>query len=201
LIKYVIFDAMGVVFTVGDDTNNLLVPYILEKKPDAARETILRLYHEASLGNISPERFWAGVGFREAEIPAIEKEYLETRLTLDPEFTACVKKLKAKYRIALLSNDIAEWSRYLQAYHRIDQYFDDVFISSAMRVRKPDKKIYLEALARMGAEARECVFIDDHPDRVEAAAELGIIPILFNRGNHRYHGVQVYSFRQLSEVL
>lgn len=90
---------MGVVFTVGDDTNDLLVPYILEKKPGVAKEKILSLYHEASLGNISPRSFWEGVGFREAEIPTIEREYLETRLTLDPEFVACVKRLKDNYRI------------------------------------------------------------------------------------------------------
>src|SRR5690554_6419293 len=105
LIKYIIFDAMGVVFTVGDDTNDLLVPYILGKKPGVAKEKILRLYHEASLGHISPKSLWEGVGFSEAEIPAIEREYLETRLTLDPECVDCVKRLKNKYKIALLSND------------------------------------------------------------------------------------------------
>ena len=61
LIKCIIFDAMGVVFTVGDDTNDLLVPYILEKKPDVAKEKIFSLYHEASLGNISPKSLWEGV--------------------------------------------------------------------------------------------------------------------------------------------
>lgn len=201
LIKCIIFDAMGVVFTVGDDTNDLLVPYILEKKPDVAKEKIFSLYHEASLGNISPKSLWEGVGFSEAEIPSIQREYLETRLTLDPEFVACVKGLKGKYKIALLSNDLAEWNQYLRAYHQIEQYFDYAFISSSIRVRKPDKKIYINALEQMDANAEECIFIDDHPDRVKSAAELGIIPILFNRENRRYNGVQVRSFRQLSQIL
>ncbi|NLY75142.1 MAG: HAD-IA family hydrolase [Firmicutes bacterium] len=201
MIKHIIFDAMGVVFTVGDDTNDLLVPYILEKKPNVAKERILSLYHEASLGNISPKSLWQGVGFSEAEIPSIEREYLETRPTLDPEFIACVKKLKDKYRIALLSNDIAEWSQYLRAFHQIDQYFDYAFISSNMRVRKPDKKIYIDALKQMDAKPRECIFIDDYPERLKSAAELGIIPILFNRENRQYNGIQVDSFRQLLRIL
>lgn len=201
MIKYIIFDAMGVVFTVDDDTNDLLVPYILEKKPGVAKEEILRLYHEASLGNISPEDFWAGVGFKEPEIPAVQSEYLETRLTLDPEFVACVERLKDKYEIALLSNDIAEWSQYLREFHNIGRYFDYTFISSSMRVRKPDRKIYLDALAQMDAKARECIFIDDYTERLEAAAGLGMIPILFNRENRPYNGVQVRSFRQLCQIL
>ena len=34
MIEWVVFDVMGVVFTVGDDTNDLLVPFIWERNPD-----------------------------------------------------------------------------------------------------------------------------------------------------------------------
>ncbi len=201
MIKHIIFDAMGVVFTVSDDTNDLLVPFILEKKENTGIEDILKLYHEASLGNITPLDFWRRLGFCMEVIPAVQKEYLETRLTLDTEFKECVKKIKEKYDIAMLSNDIAEWSWYLRKFHQIEVFFKYVFISSDMRVRKPDKKIYTDALSRMNAKPQECIFIDDDPKRVESAAELGIIPILFNRNHVPYSGIQVLSFQQLSQML
>ena len=50
MIKYIIFDAMGVIFTVGDDTNDLLVPYILERNPQESREHINDVYIKASIG-------------------------------------------------------------------------------------------------------------------------------------------------------
>jgi hypothetical protein len=34
MIRFVIFDVMGVVFTVGDDVEGLLIPYIRSIKPD-----------------------------------------------------------------------------------------------------------------------------------------------------------------------
>jgi FMN phosphatase YigB (HAD superfamily) len=70
-----------------------------------------------------------------------------------------------------------------------------------MRVRKPDKKIYIDALDQMAAKAQECIFIDDYPERLESAAETGIIPVLFNKKNRQYDGIQVHSFRQLSQIL
>lgn len=37
--KWIIFDAMGVIFEVGDDTNDLLVPYIQNKNNMISAET------------------------------------------------------------------------------------------------------------------------------------------------------------------
>jgi putative hydrolase of the HAD superfamily len=44
---------------------------------------------------------------------------------------------------------------------------------------KPEPEIYLDALARVGAEAGETVFVDDRPVNVEAALTLGIRAFLF----------------------
>lgn len=53
----------------------------------------------------------------------------------------------------------------------------------------------------MGAKPYECLFIDDSPERVDAAAELGIASILFNRDNIAYKGLQVKSFEGLRALL
>lgn len=199
--EFIIFDVMGVIFTVGDDTNDLLVPYILERKPQTQKDTIKRLYLEASLGRIHSGEFWTGCGFSADEIKAAQKTYLDTRLTLDPGFIECAKVLKQKYRLALLSNDVSEWSAYLRKRHHIDDYIDYAFISGDLGLRKPDPKIYDYALHAMGAKPYECVFIDDSPERVDAAAELGIASILFNRDNIAYKGLQVKSFEGLRALL
>jgi putative hydrolase of the HAD superfamily len=199
--QVIIFDVMGVIFKVSDDTNDLLIPYVLTLRPQTQKETIKKLYLEASLGKISANDFWAGLGFPSSDIDGIQKDYLDSRLTLDPGFIECVKTLKAKYTIALLSNDISEWSVYLRKRHRIEEYIDFAFISGGMGLRKPDPEIYKQALSKMNVKPFECVFIDDDPRRVNAAAELGIASILFNRNQNRYKGIQVMSFKELSAVL
>jgi len=50
--KWIIFDVMGVIFEVGDDTNDLLVPYIQKRKDMISTEKINEMYTKASLGKI-----------------------------------------------------------------------------------------------------------------------------------------------------
>lgn len=49
---------MGVIFTVGDDTNELLVPYVQKIDESCTRERIKKSYIEASLVRITSREFW-----------------------------------------------------------------------------------------------------------------------------------------------
>ncbi|MCL2045352.1 MAG: HAD-IA family hydrolase [Oscillospiraceae bacterium] len=201
MIRYVIFDVMGVVFTVGDDVEGLLIPYIHSIKPDINPKDIKDIYLNASLGKISSHELWEQLGFASVDIPDIERNYLENAFTLDVDFLPCVNILKPCYHIALLSNDISEWSRFLREYHGIEPLIDAAFISGDLGYRKPDPEIYRIALDRLDAKPNECIFIDDYPSRVDTASELGIISILFDREGHDYSGLRIKSFKQLEQLL
>ncbi|MCL1981679.1 MAG: HAD family phosphatase [Clostridiales bacterium] len=201
MVKYIIFDVMGVIFTVGDDVENLLVPYVRSLKPETTIQQIKDAYMSASLGHISSRKLWELVGFEQTEILTTEHNYLENCFTLDDGFLPCAKALKKRYGIALLSNDISEWSKYLREFHRIEPLVDAAFISGDIGVRKPDAKIYRIALEALGIKPSECVFVDDNPERIEAASELGICSILFNREGHGYQGLRVKAFGQLTKLL
>lgn len=49
---------MGVVFTVGDDTNDLLVPFIQERNKRISKENINEIYLRVRLGQITSCQFW-----------------------------------------------------------------------------------------------------------------------------------------------
>ena len=200
-VKVVIFDVMGVVFTVGDDVEGLLIPYVRSLKPDIAEQRIKDVYLSASLGHIASSELWEILGFDKAGIPEIERNYLSSSFTLDDGFLPCAKALRGRYSLALLSNDVSEWSKYLRDHHAIEPLIDAAFISGDLGVRKPDPKIYQAALDSLGVQADECVFVDDYPERVEAARKLGICSILFDRGGHDYQGLRVKSFGQLRQLL
>lgn len=59
----------------------------------------------------------------------------------------------------------------------IGHYFEGFAISEVLGCRKPDPRMYAEGNRLLGLEPHECLFIDDDPQLVAAAKDLG------------YHGV------------
>ena len=179
-ITWVILDAMGVVFEVGDDVNELLMPYLQARGCQVCPERIHQLYLKASLGEIPSFEFWRGVGL-DGGYPGIEREYLDTALTLDPAFVAVANELSKRYRLAMLSNDVAEWSQHVRARLRLDRFFSTVVVSGEVGLRKPDERIFVLLLDRIGAMPSECAFVDDRGKNLLAASRLGMKTIRFVR--------------------
>jgi len=59
------------------------------------------------------------------------------------------------------------------------RHFDDVIVSSEVKLIKPDPAIYRLTLERIGCQARECLFVDDSLPNVEMARRLGFHAIHF----------------------
>jgi len=170
-IDVVVFDAMGVTFVEGDDVSNLLIPYVARECGCTDREVIRKLYLPASLGQMSSREFWVRVG---CAYPASEREYLDTQLKLDPDFVAVAERLKKRYKLAMLSNDVSEWSAYLRRRFALDRLFTSVVISGDHGFRKPDRRLYQVLLQSLGVAPYRCVFVDDQPRNLETAAQLGM---------------------------
>lgn len=87
---------------------------------------------------------------------------------------ALIGRIKeAGHRLYFLSNMPAPYAAELRRRHRFLEWFDDGVFSSEVRLVKPDPSIFQTALQRFRAQARDCVFLDDHPRNVEVARELG----------------------------
>jgi putative hydrolase of the HAD superfamily len=177
-IDVIVFDAMGVIFEEGDDTNNLLIPFIERECAYTDRLTIHHLYMEASLGHISSKEFWEQVG---GDYPTIERRYLDTQLTLDPDLLPVAEQLKGRYTLAILSNDVSEWSVYLRHKFHLDRLFTISIISGDYGYRKPDPHLYDVLLKSLCVAPRRCIFIDDQPKNLLTAVRLGMKTILMSR--------------------
>lgn len=68
-------------------------------------------------------------------------------------------------------------------------------------MQKAGKKIFTIALERMEKLPQECIFIDNSVANLETSAEMGFLPILFNRDNVAYSGVTVNNFDELEKVI
>ncbi len=176
--KWIIFDAMGVVYKEGDDTENLLIPFVKGINSYICKEKIASLYLQASRGEITAGQFWESVGVY-GDYFEVQKNYLDLH-KLQDGFLTYAKECKKRYKIGLLSNDVLEWADYLLNKHGIKELFDLVVLSSECGVRKPEVEIYRLFLERAKCEGAECVFFDDRKVNVEAASRIGIRGILFD---------------------
>lgn len=70
-----------------------------------------------------------------------------------------------------------------------------------MGLKKPDPEIFELTLSRLECRAEDCIFIDNSVNNLNAAAEFGIRPILFNRDGVTYDGTIVNNFSELEAVL
>jgi len=55
----------------------------------------------------------------------------------------------------------------------IDRYFEAFVISELMGFRKPDPRMYRAGSDALGLAPHECLFVDDDPDLVAAAVDVG----------------------------
>lgn len=78
-------------------------------------------------------------------------------------------------KTGLLSNS---WGTGLYPRARLDPLFDAIVISGEVGLRKPDPAIFELLLQRLGVAAHRCVFVDDHPGHLSAAAEVGMTTVL-----------------------
>ena len=61
----------------------------------------------------------------------------------------------------------------------VDDYFDEIIVSSDVCLIKPNVDIYTYALDKINKTALECVFIDDNPKNIEGAKKAHIDGIVF----------------------
>ena len=181
-VEYVIFDAMGVVYPVEDDTNDLLIPFVQVHNPLITAMEISALYHEASLGHIKSTEFWSRCNISGISPEDIEYSYLNTCLKPDEAFFPVAEALKKRgLHLVMLSNDVSEWSFFLRKKWGLDDLFELSIISGDVGIRKPDADIYRFALEKLKCNPEACMFIDDRVKNLIPAKELGIQVIHFDR--------------------
>ena len=90
-----------------------------------------------------------------------------------PEVPGVLERLRAAgVRMAIVSDN---WPGLDGLYRRLGlhTYFQAFVISAVLGCNKPDPRMYQAGSEALGLSPHECVFVDDAPDLVAAAIELG----------------------------
>ena len=107
-------------------------------------------------------------------------------LEIPREKLELILDLRGKYMVYLLSNtNSIHWDYVCKnAFNyrgfRVNDYFEETFLSYEMHLAKPDKAIYEKVLQDANLLAEETLFIDDSEANCKAAEEVGIHA-------HHYH--------------
>ncbi len=101
--------------------------------------------------------------------------FLFRHLTVVPEVVARIYQLKERgFLLGLLTNNIAEAWPTVNDGLPIDDLFDVVINSAFVGMRKPEHRIYVHALEKLGVRAEHAVFLDDNSVNLEAARACGL---------------------------
>ncbi len=186
-IRNIIFDFGNVLFQLDLSATERQLQQRLGSQFEAAREKWLAadVFHRYEIGALTTEAFVEAVRFAPAP-PLEEREVLEAWnaifIGMPAEYFDLLERLRAHYRVFLLSNinDLhARWiDCYMEKVHQRgnfrERYFERVYYSHEVGLRKPDRRIYAHVIQDAGLLPEQTVFIDDLEVNVRAAEALGL---------------------------
>lgn len=194
-VKNIIFDFGNVLFDLDLPAleRNLKLYFgenFASAKEKLLRERILELYEVGGLSTgefVDAIRFAAGQPLEKEQVIAAWNSIF---LQMPRERFGMLLRLREQYHVFLLSNINelhAAWiDDYMMREHGIGdfqgRYFDGVYYSHLIRLRKPDREIYEYVLADAELVPEETVFFDDLEANIEAAKTVGIRGILHPAG-------------------
>lgn len=184
MVKALFFDSSGVLmregFTSGIKAYGLECDLPYEKLFKAAHD--IKEWKEFTLGYITEEEYLKAVASNfEGKIDLEKlKNCILKDFQINSDLLKYLKTIKERFILGIISNNPKEWFDYCRKHFYLDGIFKIYAISSYIHIRKPNVGIFKSALDQAKIVASEALYIDNRPDRVNGALELGIKVIVFN---------------------
>lgn len=194
-IKNIIFDLGGVIINL-DTTKTIAEFNKLSYMPFEAIYTQAgqnSLFDDFDKGHVSTEDFFdelrKELRYTGPDIDLL-KAWNAMLLDVPEKRLDTLVTMKQNYNTFLLSNTcephIAAFEHDLYLKHGVknfNDYFDEVYYSCRMGMRKPNKEIFEFVLETNNLKPEETVFIDDSIQHVKGAGECGISAFLLPKGD------------------
>ena len=192
-IKNIIFDYGNVIFEIDfkkaqDAFRNLGITDVESVFAHSGQNP---LFDNFDKGLIEASEFRNGVrefsGMKNTTDEEIDKAWNSLLIGVPEGNHDLLLGLKNKYRTFLLSNNNAihyQWIMdYLKESYELEDnsgFFEKDYYSHLMGMRKPNKDIFERVIDEQGLVPEETLFIDDSPQHLETAGQLGLKTVLFN---------------------
>lgn len=184
-IQAIIFDVGGVLIRTADRSSRQRLE---ERLGLAAWESEKLVFNSdtgqmAQKGEVTNDALWQAVAdhlkLAPEELEQFKQEFWGGDV-LDTEMVELIRRLRKRYKTAIISNATDSLRKTLQTSHPIADAFDLIVVSAEEKVMKPHPEIYQRTLEKLGCHAAESIFIDDFAENIAAARSLGMNVIHFN---------------------
>lgn len=183
-IKAIICDVGGVLVRSGDTSRRKVWEDRFDLKPGGLSELVYTIEpaDRATVGGVKSEVIWNDIARRfnltREEAKMLEDDFYAGDI-LNQDFYSFMKRLRVRYRTALLSNAWENARTIYTEQYQLGPLFDVMVISAEVGMQKPDRRIYTYTLDLIRARSEEVVFIDDVEENCVAAEKVGIHAIPF----------------------
>jgi len=175
-----------------EEIDSLLADHGHQKTLDKVTEALYDGYRGSTKGEVRDlDEFWT-IFLKNLNIPEnpmlvrqlkrMQKDHAATNFQLYDGAISVLSVLRQKYRLALVSNCAIGLSDVVEGLG-LTGFFDAVVLSYEVGVRKPDRRIYLEALRKLRLKPEECVFVADEISDLEGAREVGLKTLLVRQSD------------------
>ncbi len=197
-IKAIIFDFGNVICTFD---NHIFTNKIAKYSKYSPEELYKLIYKKLNLtrlyetGLIGSNEFYQKI-IELCELDISQNEFIEayTNIFTPIESTFdLIKKLKIKYKLAMISNT-SEWD-FVYAIKPIEIFdlFDVVTLSFEVLAMKPEPRIFNDCITKLDLKPNQCIYIDDIKEYSDIAQEFGLIGIHYTSHQELERTLKSYS--------
>ena len=224
-VKAMTFDLFGTILDLGGSLIPFISKFLKAKRADTSpiqfwdqwrarqrieqyQDTILMLGHSGYLETARRALVYTltlnGIQVSKDEVENLMTAWRE--LSPFPEVIPALKRLKTRYKLAVLSNGELSYLEYLLK-NRIQWVFDEVFSVDLVGAFKPHPGVYRRAAAILGLEVSECMMVSANSFDVMGARSCGYRGAYVNRYRLPYEETPyqpdmiVQDFTELAGVL
>jgi putative hydrolase of the HAD superfamily len=184
--KNIIFDFGGVIINIDYNLTaqafrEMGLSNFEEHFSKAKQKQLFDLYEKGLITSLEFRTELRGAFNVKPAAALIDNAWNAMLLDLPKERLDFLQKLKSTHRTFLLSNTneihinaIYDQLNKSMGITDLSGYFEKIYFSYQIKMRKPDAEIFRFVLKENGLKAEETLFIDDSPQHVEAAKRLGI---------------------------
>lgn len=193
-IKHIIFDLGGVLLNIDYSlTEQSFIALGIENFPQLYSQLKqTTLFDDLETGKVDTEYFigeLAKISGQDLQSHQLISAWNAMLLDFPLRRLQILQQLRLHHDLILLSNTNeiheAAFNKILMDSHSIPNigvFFDKVYLSHRVGMRKPDTEVFQRILNDTGFKPDHTLFIDDSPQHIEGAKKLGIQTIYLEKG-------------------
>lgn len=132
------------------------------------------------------------------DLEAVRKRTISKLYRLYNRVVPTLSEFHEKYRLALVSNCSVGTREEINNLD-LTKFFEHMSLSYEVGVRKPDRRIYLNALEALALEGDKCIFVADEISDLEGARPLKMKTLLIRQGSSTYSEAKDPNFKPDAE--